>query len=774
MNSRSSELLGDSQPDEWTFRRFGILLALLIAAGFPDVLLGLKTFVFRDYFLFGYPLAHYHRESFWNGEVPLWNPLNQCGLPFLAQWNTMVLYPLSFIYLLLPLPWSLGFFCLVHLFLAGLGMYLLARRWTQHGLASSVAGVAYVFSGMTLSCLIYPNNIAGVAWMPWVVFLVERGWRKGGRKALLAALVAATQLLAGAPEVFLFTWLILLALWMAQFTAGSENRIRMVGRAALISGLVAALSAAQMLPFLELFHHSQRDAAFAGSEWPLPATGWANLLVPLFRSIKTPVGTFMQSEQGWVSSTYLGAGILVLAMSALCAVRRRKVGFFGLLLGASLILALGDGAPLYPWLKKLVPPIAMVRYPVKLMVVAAFLAPLIAAFGVAHYLNTGRDFRRAHRRIIVGIASLACALIVAVIWFANRYPGIREDWHHTLFSGASRAVFMGLMVASLFAVSAMTRIRARGFVALAFLLLVFLDGITNSPTQNPRVNPQAYTLALPPIQEMKPFPQHGHSRSALSFGTIWGLHTTVVSNSFDGALVFRMGLYDNVNLLENVPKLDGFFALNLRDEQKLRRRAFWHHTRTPEALMDFLSVSQMCSPGGSFQWTNRPTAMPMVTAGQRPEFATPARMFDALFEPGFDPRRAVYLPQSAQSTVCATNEVAISVAVRTATAHLWKIDVDAAETGLLVIAQAFYPAWTARVDGRRVPLWKANWMFQALEVPAGRHKVTLHYEDRAFRIGAIISILTGLGFCIGWILISPKDREERRIPAGADSLSSNY
>ena len=94
--------------------QFAIVLGLLIFAAFPQVLLGLQTFVVRDYGFFAYPLAHYQRECFWRGEVPLWNPLNNCGVPFLAQWNTMPLYLPALIYLVLPLPWSLSFFCLAH------------------------------------------------------------------------------------------------------------------------------------------------------------------------------------------------------------------------------------------------------------------------------------------------------------------------------------------------------------------------------------------------------------------------------------------------------------------------------------------------------------------------------------------------------------------------------------------------------------------------------------------------------------------------------------
>src|SRR4051812_14792047 len=99
-------LIGDRSA--WlTVRRFALLLFLLIIAFFPELIFGAKTFLFRDYALFGYPLAHYNREAFWHGEVPLWNPLNNSGIPYVAQWNTMFFYPLSLVYLLLPMPWSL-------------------------------------------------------------------------------------------------------------------------------------------------------------------------------------------------------------------------------------------------------------------------------------------------------------------------------------------------------------------------------------------------------------------------------------------------------------------------------------------------------------------------------------------------------------------------------------------------------------------------------------------------------------------------------------------
>ena len=93
-----------AQPIRLSAWHFAALLGVMLFAAFPQVMLGQHSFFFRDYGVLGYPFISYHHEAFWRGEVPLWNPLSNCGAPFLAQWGTMTLYPFSVIYLLFPLP----------------------------------------------------------------------------------------------------------------------------------------------------------------------------------------------------------------------------------------------------------------------------------------------------------------------------------------------------------------------------------------------------------------------------------------------------------------------------------------------------------------------------------------------------------------------------------------------------------------------------------------------------------------------------------------------
>src|ERR1043165_8370085 len=188
-------------------RAAGSFLALLLCALYFPVLFGGETFYSRDFGVLAIPTASYHRDALWRGEIPLWNPYSNCGVPYLAQWGTMVCYPLSLIYVLLPMAWSLNLFCIFHLWIGGMGMYFLARRWVGEGYPAALAGTAFIFNGISQAALTWPNYTAALGLFPWVVLAVERAWqpqsvppifvKMGDRSApavVMAALVSALPL----------------------------------------------------------------------------------------------------------------------------------------------------------------------------------------------------------------------------------------------------------------------------------------------------------------------------------------------------------------------------------------------------------------------------------------------------------------------------------------------------------------------------------------------------------------------------------------------------
>jgi uncharacterized membrane protein YfhO len=72
------------------------------------------------------------------------------------------------------------------------------------------------------------------------------------------------------------------------------------------------------------------------------------------------------------------------------------------------------------------------------------------------------------------------------------------------------------------------------------------------------------------------------------------------------------------------------------------------------------------------------------------------------------------------------------------------VRVQADADGYLVVADVWYPGWTATVDGQTTSVLRANYLFRAVSIPAGEHEVTFVYRPLSFYLGATISLLAWL------------------------------
>jgi len=61
---------------------------------------------------------------------------------------------------------------------------------------------------------------------------------------------------------------------------------------------------------------------------------------------------------------------------------------------------------------------------------------------------------------------------------------------------------------------------------------------------------------------------------------------------------------------------------------------------------------------------------------------------------------------------------------------------------LLVLGDAYFPGWVARVDGEPTPILRANYLFRAVVLPSGPHLVTFAYEPLSVAVGMIITLAT--------------------------------
>jgi hypothetical protein len=744
-----------SRPFAETFftpARFGILLALLVFASFPQVILGLETFVVRDFGFFAYPLAHFQQDCLRQGELPFWNPYNNCGVPFLAQWNTMPLYPPSLIYLALPLEWSLSFFSLLHLWFAGLGMYFLAKRWTGNNFAAAFAGVAFSFNGFTLNLLMWPSHIATFAWMPWVLLAVELAWREGMQKIILAAFVGAMQMLAGGPETTLLTWLIASALWLQQFIKNDSPRFAMLWRFPLVVALVVALAAAQLLPFLDLVTHAQRASGFADLRWSMPGSGWANFLVPMAFGTTHTEGIFFQHGQYWTSSYYLGLGTLWLALLTFWVGRESSADSkvkVRLLLAAALagfVLALGEHTPVLPALRKLLPQLSFITYPIKYVSVVIFAAPLLAAFALA-------NFQKIQKRLLP-LGAVLLALLGGIVIWTQLAPVPGDEPHATLLNGFSRAAFLIFTGLILFALTRETKSRLLQTAPLLLLLTAWADVFTHEPAQNPTVPPWVYQPGLSRDKlALHPQPALGGSRVMISPLAATEFNSFAASDPKNNFLTKRLGYCADCNVLDAVPKVDGFFSLTPRESDAVLALLYSDTNAFHPGFEAFLGVSQRTAPDAGFHWQARTNFLPLVTAGQQPIFLDDDAALAALAQNDFDGSRMVILSPAAKASVTVAGQTAAKILHSQFNLQAVDAEIEAVEPSLVIVAQTYYHNWRAELDGQPVPLLRANVAFQAVQVPAGAHKLHLFYRDRAFEIGAAISGCMWVNCLISYVVM---------------------
>jgi hypothetical protein len=392
-----------------------LALAVLLMLG--AALLGEALFD-RDLHLDWYPRARVFAATVRAGLPPLWDLSIGFGQPLLGDPSAQVLYPSTWLALLLA-PWTLyTLYAVVHLAFSAVGMTRLARAVGLRPREAVVAGAAWMLGGPMASLVDLWHHLAGAAWMPWVVLAVHQAARRPGRRsALRLGACLGLQVLAGSADMVLLTAGLSLA-WLVAVAPRPSRRRFAAGAASLLAGvaLAALVSAGQWLPAVDLASRGVRrelplDQA---RQWSVPPAGFVRTLLPLDATGRVAYAPraqwalFDSNRQPFLGSLYVGVGAWALAGAALASRRRRLMV---LVLGAAALVAalaaLGPYSPVYGLIARVVPGASHVRYPSKAMVAFGFAAALLAGIGLS---AIGRD---ARARRLAGLLAALGALVLA-------------------------------------------------------------------------------------------------------------------------------------------------------------------------------------------------------------------------------------------------------------------------------------------------------------------------------------------------------------------------
>ncbi|MHB8731342.1 MAG: YfhO family protein [bacterium] len=711
------------------------------------------------------------------GQLPFWSPYVLSGTPILADPPTGLFYPLTMpLFLAMPVTDAINTWVFVHLVVAGLSMYLYLGTPDLHlsRPARFLGAAIYMLSGCVAADILagFVQRLAVYALIPLSLYVVEQLLHTRAVLGTAAAggLIVACQFLAGDPQIFVYATIVLVVYAIARAASISRSDLRRSALPlAIMFGFAGALAAIQILPTLQLYLLSNRagfDPGFAllGS---IPPIGLASLIAPHFFGDEVH-GQWGEGELGasdfyvHASTLYVGFFTLALVIIALYAWRDRwHVRFFGVMGVLVLWLALGRFGYLYRAVVY-IPFLRSFRDIEYINTLVPLCASVLAAVGLDRYGETtgGPDgWREVSRNLVrvIGAVVIVLAFTVVYVWRAHGiilflHPFIGRAM---LNSAVFVLVAFGISVGLLWRRSQAPA--RRPWLTIAVIVFVIADlvgaglpfvtaGSDMRAWEHPDTAAQ-YLLRDPSLHRIA-----GLSERAPLFGlqdvegetglllSRYSEYTNYLQGFPLNAYV-RPGSVHGVIIALLVPGRIGLLnLLNLK-------YALRHVTgRGAAALRRQAGVTEIAPD--LFVLTN-PTPAPRVTDVYDYEVVRdgPAILRE-MVRPGHDPRRQVVLEETPSDAAPARDSGGARADLRVVAYEPNRVVIRArfARPGFLVLGDPYYPAWTAEVDGRPARIYRANYVFRAVEAPAGDHEIQFTYRDRALAAGAAVS---GLGLLIG-------------------------
>ncbi|MCS7222475.1 MAG: hypothetical protein N0A15_14485 [Anaerolineae bacterium] len=699
---------------------------------------------------FLYPTYRFAAETLRAGHLPLWNPHLYGGTPFAADPQSGFLYPIHLLlFLILPeLTYqSLEGLALFHFWWMGAGTYLLLRKLPMQGRLSrwaALAGaLAMTFSDPMLTHFGNLNLITVASWLPWVLWAFHRSERSGSwRWTALSGLLLGIGTLAGHPQMSFFISLTLVldtTLYLLLQPQWRNSAILLAAMRLASVVIIASLVAAPVLwPAWELARHSSRATwdyvqSVSYSLSPAQAIG---LIVPGFfgRGPQFHWGPWERVEVGYI-------GLLPLMLAGLAiALRRDRVTWrlSGLALG-TFVIALGVYALPHGWLTWLVPGLAQLRAPARLLLVTDLALAGLAALGLDVALQHGSRAResaypvwKATVALAIALGALALGLYLALIARQDADPAVTLRIAVALISTMWSLGFTLAALAWLAAWrSGIVRCSTLGWIAIALILLDLGSGAYNDLSKQEPTNGFRRT-ALVQFVKSQPGPVRIDARTGIE--AIW---------QPSAALVHRL---DDVWGVAN--------PLILADYER-----FWEGLGSRSSrLYDFLNAGYVIGrkdielDWGKFElafegdpelnvYRNR-AALPRAQIVYRAiAVNNHEQAWEAIHAADFDPAQAVVIEGGEGQE--SSDNTSTPVEWQSEGPNRIRIIAELTAPGYLVISQAWYPGWQARLEtGERLPVLRANYAFQAVPLPSGRHEVTLTFQPKWWWAGLAVSLIT--------------------------------
>jgi hypothetical protein len=792
----------DAAPQQWA-PRFALGWAALVYAlavlclAYPALAGGFLVNPHSDQYIAGFAFREFAAEHMKAGNgFPLWNPYLYGGMPYVAAMHGDIFYPTFLLRLVLPTDVAMTWSFISHVFLAGSFTYLFLRACGLGFFGALVGGLAYMLGG-NVAGLVSPGHDGKLyisALFPLTLLLVLRGVHDGKRWAWGAlAVVIGLAVLSPHPQLLQYLLLAVgaFALYVAfaEFGGVTLERRVAIRRLALALGAIVvggAIGAIQYLPVREYVPFSPRAG---GKGWEhavsysMPPEELLNMYLPQFTGI---LDKYWGRNGIHFHSEYIGAVVLVLAGLAFGSAAgrggRKFLWFWFGTLVISLLWALGGYTPFYQIVYAIVPGTKFFRAPSTMLYVVSFSVAVLAACGMERVVSG-----HVRRRYLLGWlgAGALFAILGVSGGLTNLAAGIalpeRAEWvlenAGDLSVGAVRSfALVAVAVGLIWAIGARRLAAPVGAALLVAAVAVDLWSIE-----------RLYWLFSPPAAQLYASdPTIDYVRNQPQPGRVIALPLT--GEIAPGDPYLRPGGQANGLMIHGVRTVLGYHGnqlgrydalLGLEDGgRQIVNPNFWALTNARYWLTnsDSLPIPGARRVVGPVRNAAGTTVYLFEMPGENPVAwlapvivkATDDEVLSAVLDPRFDVRRAALFDRDAPVTERTIAALPAPLATRVSTTAYeprriaLALDAPAPEGSALIVAENYYPGWSATVDGRPARLGRVDLTLIGVELPAGARTVELSFDSQPYRTGKLVTLIA-LSISVLWWLGGAFTERRRRV-----------
>lgn len=687
----------------------------------------------------------YQYERFSSGEVPLWNPYNNGGLPFIADTQAAVFYPPRLLTIALTNLTDTGWTyhtleveMMFHVLFYTLSMYLLLRRMTFGSDYSVLAGlIAAIIAGYSGYITGYPPLQlalleAGI-WLPLAILGIFEATRDtsrfGWRWLIFSGAMLGLSWMAGHPQTSWFLTYLMIAylaykVWQQRF-----HWSRFVLGTMILGMISVGAVAVTLLPGLEyLILTSRNDMSFEEMGGGFPIQDFTQILYPYITSQWSP----------------LYIGIIGLILGIIAAFARVKDSLFWIFAAIfALVFSLGANGGVYNLLYDVLPGLRYFRGQERIAYLYANSLAILAGYGViALTAAKVKPLQKWSQRSLWSLAIMSG--LITLFAFVSTNPQIQTDKLQEILIVSTAMLLLYALLIPRF----MSKPRYIWILVIFIVAELFFVNIRNSTNYDP-IPPEEQIVQNPllniPLSDTdQPFRVDGKRVLTDNYGSYYGL-----ADIHGISPLFLNGVQQIIE--ESLPDERAWELFSVRYVY-----SDWQALPVPWELLE--SGADETGQVNLFELTaQRPYAhlvYDYVTVNDDEE----ARLL--LADPEFDARNNAILHKDIDLELPQSRPDSSGTTIIEYLPEKSTVIVNAEENAILSLAHVDYPGWYATIDGEQAEILRAYGGLSALPIPAGEHTVELVYNPLLYRIGAIISGITWLG--LASLLISTLLRNRKR------------